>query len=262
MKPRRTCTVCGKWTTVIYMHMAYAHGWNDQQINELKVAIRNEKLIDRKTTIVFECQRCGLGLGGPSSKPVKEKQFEYSIDGSKEAPKNLPIRPPIMPPLPEQLSESEKGSEHVRTLPYDSIVSRLKRNIRSGYISVVRKRVPAFRRRHQCGQVMRCIGAIELGHSGLQERIRSGCTSKKAQTHCSAFLRTSEYTDGSVDVTCCFGHIFHELDPTALRLNERQCGVLRKALEEKKCITEICAQMKAEYPPTNRLHYTTSNDIR
>ncbi|RCN48715.1 hypothetical protein ANCCAN_05177 [Ancylostoma caninum] len=92
--------------------------------------------------------------------------------------------------------------------------------------------------------------------------IRAGTTTKKAQSHCSAFLRISEYSDGSLDVTCCFGHIFHELDPTALRLNERQCGVLRKLLEERKYISDICAQMRTEYPPTNRLHYTSTNDIR
>ncbi|KAJ1347784.1 hypothetical protein KIN20_038385 [Parelaphostrongylus tenuis] len=105
----------------------------------------------------------------------------------------------------------------------------------------------------------RCNRAGTFKTSGT---IRNGCMTKKAQSHCTAFIRTNEYSDGSIDVTCCFGHIYHELDPTALRLNERQCGVLKKLLEQNLFPSDICAQMKEEYPPSNRLHHTTPNDIR
>ncbi|VDM57078.1 unnamed protein product [Angiostrongylus costaricensis] len=81
-------------------------------------------------------------------------------------------------------------------------------------------------------------------------------------TRRSTGLQLNEYSDGSMDVTCCFGHIYHDLDPTTLKLNERQCGVLRKLIEQNVFVTDICAQMKKEYPPMNRLHYTSQNDVR
>ncbi|VDO39941.1 unnamed protein product [Haemonchus placei] len=228
------------------------------------------------------------------TRAVIEKQLEPSNDGSPRQLKQLPIRPPIMPPLPEQLSESEKGSvicpvprcggrftnhdslsyhcmiEHSELgaagTPQDFAIRQYRFETKEEYKEWLYERCEetctsfSTKTSMWSGYAMyRCNRAGTFKTSGT---IRSGCTSKKTQSHCSAFLRTSEYTDGSVDVTCCFGHIFHELDPTALRLNERQCGVLRKAIEEQKCLTEISAQMRAEYPPTNRLHYTTSNDIR
>ncbi|ETN79718.1 hypothetical protein NECAME_02541 [Necator americanus] len=110
----------------------------------------------------------------------------------------------------------------------------------------VKKHAHPSQRKLPCGQVTQCIAAIELA---LSKRLVPS-------------EPISEYSDGSLDVTCCFGHIFHELDPTALRLNERQCGVIRGLLEEHKYLSDICAQMRNEYPPTNRLHYTSTNDIR
>ncbi|EYC18591.1 hypothetical protein Y032_0027g1600 [Ancylostoma ceylanicum] len=326
MKPRRPCTVCGKWTTAIYMHMVYSHDWNEEQVNQLKAAIRVERL-SRKGSIIYECYKCGLGYTSsngleahiakcrkrrvatdkevmekptkttaPSqAKRAKDKRYVWSMEGGRTTqPRQLSNRPPHMPPLPDQMAESEKGSvlcpvprcggrfsnhdslayhcmiEHSELgaagTPQDFSIRQYRFENKEEYKEWLWQRseetCTSFSTKTSMWSgysMYRCNRAGVFKTSGT---IRAGTTTKKAQSHCSAFLRICEYNDGSLDVTCCFGHIFHELDPTALRLNERQCGVLRKLLEERKFISDICAQMRVDYPPTNRLHYASTNDLR
>lgn len=312
-KPRRPCTVCGKWTTAIYMHMLCTHNWSEAQVNELKIMIRNEKLTNKGSTI-YQCHRCDLAYSSTAGLMLhlercrceyrvekadrvgKDNEFEYSMDGQVQAtnPKQLPTRPLTFPPLPEQMGESDKGSvlcpvprckgrftnhdslsyhclvEHSELgaagTPQDFSIRQYrfenKEELKDWLYDKCEQTCTSFATKTSMwsGYAMyRCNRAGTFKTSGT---IRPGCSSKKAQTHCSAFLRTSEYSDGSIDVTCCFGHIFHELDPTALRLNERQCGEIRKLIDKKMSLMEICAHMRMVYPLTNRLHYTSSNDIR
>ncbi|KIH59682.1 zinc finger, C2H2 type [Ancylostoma duodenale] len=305
--------------------MVYSHDWNEEQVNELKARIRDERL-SRKGSIIYECYKCGLGYTSsngleahiakcrkrriatekdesstktttpkPPKRVGKDKHYVWSMEGGRTGqPKQLSTRPPTMPPLPDQMAESEKGSvlcpvprcqgrfsnhdslayhcmiEHSELgaagTPQDFSIRQYRFEDKEEYKEWLYQRseetCTSFSTKTSMwsGYAMyRCNRAGIFKTSGT---IRAGTTTKKAQSHCSAFLRISEYSDGSLDVTCCFGHIFHELDPTALRLNERQCGVLRKLLEERKFISDICTQMRTEYPPTNRLHYTSTNDIR
>nr|CDJ94670.1 unnamed protein product [Haemonchus contortus] len=53
LKPRRLCTVCGRWTTAIYAHMNNSHNWDDHQINRLKMEIRKESVQNMARSILF-----------------------------------------------------------------------------------------------------------------------------------------------------------------------------------------------------------------
>ncbi|VDL87302.1 unnamed protein product [Nippostrongylus brasiliensis] len=299
MKPRRPCPVCLKWTTSLYSHMMAAHNWSEDRISELKEeyrALRRERMLS-KTIKSHDCglcksgYTCKIGLALRQTKMLKATDNEHSIFLDS---KPLPSRPPLLPPLPEQLSVSEKGSvlcpvprcsgrftnhdslayhcmiEHSELgaagTPQNFAIRQYRFETREEYTEWLYDRCEetctSFSTKTSMWSGYAMYRCNRAGHFRTSGTIRIGCTSKKAQSHCSAFLRISAYTDGSVDVTCCFGHIFHELDPTALRLNERQTAVLQKLIEEGKSLVEIGAQMRAEYPPTNRLHYTTSNDIR
>ncbi|VDM62434.1 unnamed protein product [Angiostrongylus costaricensis] len=302
LKPRRPCTVCGKWTTTLYMHMIYSHDWTDKQVNELKKTIRNERrktirkeFLEQNSTevnIFFAgiCEEIMTSLmdlwemvtdlphmrdleltlkkakppkrqllhtssaslcthlarfQGSSeqriarfspSKIAKDKEFIWFLEGGRPVnTRQLPPRPLYMPALPDQLSESAKGSV---ICPVPRCTGRF-----TNHDSL-------------CYHCM--LEHAELGAAGTPQNFAI----RQYRFDTIEEYKTNEYSDGSIDVTCCFGHIFHDLDPTALRLNERQCDVLRKLLEQHVAISDICAQMKSEYPPINRLHYTTTNDIR
>ncbi|KAK6017533.1 hypothetical protein OSTOST_16944, partial [Ostertagia ostertagi] len=103
VKPRRSCPECGKWTAApLYMHMIFSHDWNEQQLFRFTSA-------NALASHLVICRQIDLKPRNQSGKSAKEKQSEYSMDGSARQSKQLPIRPPILPPLPEQLSESQKG---------------------------------------------------------------------------------------------------------------------------------------------------------
>ncbi|VDO25713.1 unnamed protein product [Heligmosomoides polygyrus] len=153
----------------------------------------------------------------------KDNEFEYSMDGQVQAtnPKQLPTRPLTFPPLPDQMGESDKGSvlcpvprckgrftnhdslsyhclvEHSELgaagTPQDFSIRQYrfenKEELKDWLYDKCEQTCTSFATKTSMwsGYAMyRCNRAGTFKTSGT---IRPGCSSKKAQTHCSAFLR-------------------------------------------------------------------------
>ncbi|KAL6735390.1 hypothetical protein Aduo_005836 [Ancylostoma duodenale] len=86
-------------------------------------------------------------------------------------------------------------------------------------------------------------------------------TSKKETKHCSAHLNLTYNSDGTVNITGCFGHVGHEINPALLKWTTSEEEYLKGLLKEF-TFDYILKKMRSENDPRlSRLYYINKSDL-